>query len=601
MITTGGASPPPDTQPPTAPGNLAVTNASATSLTLGWTAATDDTAVTGYNLYNGATKVATVGSPSYAFTGLGCGSTYTLGVEAFDAAGNISPRPTLDASTAACADTQAPTAPSNLTVTNTTATSLTLGWTAATDNTAVTGYNLYNGATKVATVSSAFVRLHRPRPAAPPTRSESRPSTQQVTPLRGPASAPATASCSPASTTFAAAADAYVVGGTTNQNNGTATTLRIKPSFPAETGYLKFNVSGLTGAVQSATPQGQRALRARWGFDAYTTSSSWTESGTHLPERALRAATNLGSFPSGTLTGWISLDVTPAVTANGTYSFALVGTYWQEISLAARESGANAPQLVVTTSGPPPPTDAQAPTAPANLVQTGSSTTSISLSWSAATDNVGVTGYGLYLNGTATTPATTTNTTISSLACGTSYQLAVDAYDAAGNRSAQTTTTATTTACPTDTQAPTAPSNLNITNATTTSLTLGWTTATDNTAVTGYNLYRSSTSGFTPSAGNRIAQPTATSYTDSGLAAGTYYYRATARDAAGNESLPSAQATGTVTTGGAPAPVPVPAAEHARRHRRRGFRGSLGASDPSHERRHRLRDHGRRQSLPDRR
>ncbi len=65
--------------------------------------------------------------------------------------------------------------------------------------------------------------------------------------------ASAGSAASSTTTTFAAVADAYVVGGTTNQNNGTATTLRIKPSFPAETSYLKFNVSGLTGAVQSAT------------------------------------------------------------------------------------------------------------------------------------------------------------------------------------------------------------------------------------------------------------------------------------------------------------------------------------------------------------
>ena len=45
--------------------------------------------------------------------------------------------------------------------------------------------------------------------------------------------------------------------------------------------------------------------------------------------------------------------------------------------------------------------------------------------------------------------------------------------------------------------------------------------------------------GFTPSAANRIAQPTGTSYTDTGLAAGTYYYRVTAEDAAGNLGPPA--------------------------------------------------------------
>ena len=57
-------------------------------------------------------------------------------------------------------------------------------------------------------------------------------------------------------------------------------------------------------------------------------------------------------------------------------------------------------------------------------------------------------------------------------------------------------------------------------------------------------MHRSTTAGFTPATANRVGQPTGTSYTDSGLAAGTYYYRVTAEDAAGNVSAPSAQLDG---------------------------------------------------------
>jgi hypothetical protein len=80
---------------------------------------------------------------------------------------------------------------------------------------------------------------------------------------------------------------------------------------------------------------------------------------------------------------------------------------------------------------------------------TGSSATSVSLGWNAATDNVGVTGYGLYRDGTLTGTGTPTSTTFSGLACGTSYALAIDAYDAAGNRSAKASMGASTAACPT--------------------------------------------------------------------------------------------------------------------------------------------------------
>ena len=56
------------------------------------------------------------------------------------------------------------------------------------------------------------------------------------------------------------------------------------------------------------------------------------------------------------------------------------------------------------------------------------------------------------------------------------------------------------------------------------------------------------TAGFTPSAANRIAQPTGTSFADAGLAAGTYYYRVTAEDAAGNVGPASPEASATATS-----------------------------------------------------
>ena len=62
-----------------------------------------------------------------------------------------------------------------------------------------------------------------------------------------------------------------------------------------------------------------------------------------------------------------------------------------------------------------------------------------------------------------------------------------------------------------------------------------------------YNVHRSTTSGFTPSTANRIAQPTGASYSDAGLGTGTYYYKVTAEDAAGNISGASNQATAVVS------------------------------------------------------
>ena len=101
-------------------------------------------------------------------------------------------------------------------------------------------------------------------------------------------------------------------------------------------------------------------------------------------------------------------------------------------------------------------------------------------------DNVGVVGYGLYVGGLRVSSASDPSTTVTNLTCGRSYLIAVDAVDAAGNRSAQASSYFSTAACA-DTQVPTRPSGL-LTTATTTSLALSWSPATDNVAVTGYGV-----------------------------------------------------------------------------------------------------------------
>jgi glucose/arabinose dehydrogenase len=89
---------------------------------------------------------------------------------------------------------------------------------------------------------------------------------------------------------------------------------------------------------------------------------------------------------------------------------------------------------------------------------------------------------------------------------------------------------------------------------------LSWNAAGDNVGVTGYNVHRSTTSGFVPSLSNRIAQPTGTSYADSGRAPGTYYYLVTAEDAAGNVGPPSNQASATIVNNPPTASIAAPSA-----------------------------------------
>ena len=139
-----------------------------------------------------------------------------------------------------------------------------------------------------------------------------------------------------------------------------------------------------------------------------------------------------------------------------------------------------------------------------------------------------------------------------------------------------------------DSIAPSAPTNLSATGGVGTA-TLSWTAATDNVGVTSYDVYRSTIAGFTPSAANQVGQTASTSFTDTGVPAGSWFYKVTAEDAAGNVGEPSASATATVVgdTKRRPCrPASTPLREHLGRTR----------LDRLHRqrRRHRLPDQARR-------
>ena len=100
--------------PPSTPTGLATSAVGATSATLSWTASTDNVAVTGYRLFQGGSQVGTSATTSFGYTGLTCATTYTLGVAAVDAAGNVSGTATKSVTTAACPDTTPPSTPVGL-------------------------------------------------------------------------------------------------------------------------------------------------------------------------------------------------------------------------------------------------------------------------------------------------------------------------------------------------------------------------------------------------------------------------------------------------------------------------------------------------------
>ncbi|GHD45060.1 hypothetical protein GCM10008097_13860 [Mycetocola manganoxydans] len=114
------------------------------------------------------------------------------------------------------------------------------------------------------------------------------------------------------------------------------------------------------------------------------------------------------------------------------------------------------------------------------------------------------------------------------------------------------------TAPPPDTTAPGAPAAL-AASVTGTTVALSWQASTDNVGVTGYTVHRSSTANFTPTAATVIATVPGTSFSDTDRPAGTWHYRVTAGDAAGNTSAPSSPASATVSPPAQPTTASVAA------------------------------------------
>jgi len=140
-----------DTVAPTTPGSLAVGGVTTSSVTLGWNASTDATGVAGYRIYRNTVLVATTALTGYTDSGRVPSTTYSYGVEAFDAAGNVSPRALISATTAA--DTVAPSAPGNLQALPGSGMVM-LSWTASTDASGVSGYRIRRGGIEIASVNA---------------------------------------------------------------------------------------------------------------------------------------------------------------------------------------------------------------------------------------------------------------------------------------------------------------------------------------------------------------------------------------------------------------------------------------------------------------
>ncbi len=252
-------------------------------------------------------------------------------------------------------------------------------------------------------------------------------------------------------------------------------------------------------------------------------------------------------------------DVNPALPAYQTF----VGVFTSAATqVAADHPGAIAAAVVsMTAQVTNPPlepnfTDITAPSAVTGLSATtaaiDSTTSTVILTWTAASDNNAVAGYEVYRDGAKIGTTTTTTFIDSPVTSNVTYVYTVVAFDAAGNFSSasaplsvkpnQASLSVTVSGqlsgdllAQLDLTPPTSPTGLAaVTTAitgTTSSVALSWGASTDNVGVTGYDVFRD---------GVKVGTATATSFTDASVtSATTYSYTVKAFDAAGNRSAAS--------------------------------------------------------------
>ncbi len=484
-----------DTTPPSTPGNLSV-SAGGSSVSLTWNASSDNVGVSGYDVMRSTTSgsgyvfVGTSSGTSFSDT-TGIGQTvYYYVVRAYDAAGNRSGNSNQVSITfpGTAVDNIPPTPPAGLTALGTSA-SIDLAWAASTDNVGVTAYSVLRS-TKADSGYASIATLGG--------------TTLLYSDISGAAGKTYFYKVRAADAAGNVSSDSNVVSATMGSGGGGDITPPTAPASLSATGGNAVVDLAWAASTDDVAVTGYDVLRSKTNGSGYAKVGS--------------SATTLYS------------DTTAK---NGTTYYYVV----QAFDAAGNRSG-NSPQAQATPKAPGTG-DTQPPTAPSGLAAVGF-VGGVDLSWSAATDNVGVTGYTVYRSTTSgfgyVKVGSSTGLSFGDLTVlnGVNYFYVVTAMDAAGNESPDSNEAAATPGGDTpDTIPPTTPAGLLATGESN-GVSLSWGPATDNRGFVSYEVHRSTTKG---SGYQRLDSAGTTTYFDSSAVSGTtYYYVILALDKKGNQS-----------------------------------------------------------------
>jgi chitodextrinase len=580
-VSTGGSV---DITPPTVPTNLTTTPVSPTQINLGWTASTDDVGVTGYRIFRNGTQITTVTTNSYSNTGLAAATTYTYAVAAYDGAGNVSAQssPPVSATTPAPAfdfavsNGGAKSVAQAASVTQGVTATLTSGAAAAV---AFSMSGLPAGATASFAPTSCLPTCSTTATISTLATTPAGNSTVTVSAIGGGVtrtstfvlSVTATADTTAPSVSVTAPANNAIVG-------GAAMTISATASDNVSVAGVQFLLDGENLGAEDTTspysivwntttaPGGPHVLsaRARDGANNQTTSAAINVVVDNQPPSG-SVIINGGAVATNNRTATLTLAASDALSPVTQMRFSNTGTSYSTAEAFATTkvwtlaSGTGSPKTVYVQvkdavgnwSGALTDTiiwDATAPTV-SSVSATNVTNGSATINWltnEAATSQVEyglTTAYGQLtaLDSALITPHTMT---LTGLAQQTTYNYRVRSKDAAGNERLGSNLTFKTTGV--DLTPPSAPGGLAGTTASSSQIDLAWSAATDNVAVTAYQIERCVNAGCANFALLTTLPPTARAFSDQSLAASTtYLYRARAADAAGNISTPSNLASAT--------------------------------------------------------
>ena len=480
-----------DTTPPSIPTGVSAAAFSSSQINVAWAASTDNVGVTGYRVFRNGTQVGTPATLSFSDTGLTAATTYSYTVAAVDAAGNTStPSTASSAMTLAAADTTPPTVSITTPTATTVSGTITVTATAA-DNVGVAdvqfqldGVNVgadltaapYSISWNTTTASNGTHNLTAiARDAAHNSKTSS---IVQVTVSNAAGTVPIAGmigywNFDEGSGTVAH--DTSGSGFTGTVNGATWATGKINSglSFNGTTSYVAtpnillttFSVSTWVNSAVTTQSGYTRIVESQYSSGFYLGVNSTGTKYKFIVNSATGSTGGcglaFGCAEGGTLTtGWhlvtgtfdgssaklyvdnvlaASDTFTPPVNANfplyiGRY-FAGGGFNWNggidEVRLYNRAlTSAEVSSIFAFTGGA---ADTTPPSIPAGVSAIAASSSQINVSWSASTDNVGVTGYRVFRNGTQVGTPATLSFLDSGLTASTSYSYTVAAVDAAGN------------------------------------------------------------------------------------------------------------------------------------------------------------------------